>query len=113
MVLIARPSSHAPPGGQPGGWTAGTARLRRFVAGACEVEGVRAHVRIVKGVSMNAELMHCPECGRLRLIETPPCADGHGSDCPDRACAVCGTALVLPSHVLTASRARAHTRHAA
>ena len=46
---------------------------------------------------MTAELLFlfCPSCGRECLAETPPCLDGHGDACPDRACAECGTALLL------------------
>ncbi len=44
-------------------------------------------------------LLPCPRCRRDCLTEVPPCLDGHGSECPDRACVECGTALwidVLP-----------------
>ena len=46
---------------------------------------------------MSFELLSlfCPSCGRERLAETPPCLDGHGDACPDRACVDCGTALLL------------------
>lgn len=46
---------------------------------------------------MTAELLslYCPTCRRERLAETPPCPDGHGDACPDRACVECGTALLL------------------
>lgn len=37
----------------------------------------------------------CPECREPRVFEQPPCADGHGADCPDLACCVCGTAVVV------------------
>ena len=43
-------------------------------------------------------MLHCPKCARARAVETPPCRDGHGSDCPDRACAICGTALFMDPH---------------
>jgi hypothetical protein len=39
----------------------------------------------------------CPECGDDREFVQPPCADGHtedGGECPEWACADCGTALV-------------------
>ena len=39
--------------------------------------------------------LHCPVCARVCLAETPPCPDGHGELCPDRACAECGTALFV------------------
>jgi hypothetical protein len=40
-------------------------------------------------------LLYCPTCARESLAETPPCQDGHGGQCPDRACVDCGTALVV------------------
>jgi hypothetical protein len=43
---------------------------------------------------MPAQLRPCPSCGEERAFETPPCADGHGQDCAELACAVCGAALV-------------------
>ncbi len=39
--------------------------------------------------------LDCPTCARPRLFEQPPCSDGHGVDCPERACVECGTALIL------------------
>lgn len=35
----------------------------------------------------------CPTCRRRQPFEQPPCAEGHGADCPDWVCLVCGTAL--------------------
>jgi hypothetical protein len=35
----------------------------------------------------------CPTCRRRRAFEQPPCDDGHGGDCPERTCVVCGSAL--------------------
>jgi hypothetical protein len=63
---------------------------------------------------MFAELfMHCPVCAKVSLVETPPCADGHGEECPDRACATCGTALFVdPLTALTAARAHPGRRAA-
>jgi hypothetical protein len=29
------------------------------------------------------------------VFEIPPCFDGHGLDCPDRACIDCGTAIAV------------------
>jgi hypothetical protein len=62
---------------------------------------------------MHAELfLHCPECAEIRAAETPPCPDGHGDDCPDRACAMCGTGLFIdPQTAGTGYRPAA--RHAA
>jgi hypothetical protein len=37
---------------------------------------------------------HCSSCGEERDFEAPPCADGHGCDCPELVCRTCGAALV-------------------
>ena len=37
--------------------------------------------------------LDCPVCGGPCPAEIPECRDGHGPDCPDVACARCGTAL--------------------
>jgi hypothetical protein len=58
---------------------------------------------------------HCPTCDDIREFVQPPCVDGHtadGGECPEWACADCGTALmigVLP----VATSAFAQPRHAA
>ena len=39
------------------------------------------------------ECLYCPDCSDVRMVETPQCDDGHGEDCPERACIVCGAAL--------------------
>lgn len=54
------------------------------------------------GVTVGPELVTllCPCCGDERLTETPPCSDGHGDACPDRACIECGTALMLDAPLL-------------
>ncbi|MBO2448528.1 hypothetical protein J4573_15605 [Actinomadura barringtoniae] len=39
--------------------------------------------------------MFCSTCGDERLFEQPPCSDGHGEDCPERACTACGTAILI------------------
>ncbi|MFI0371258.1 hypothetical protein ACH35V_25625 [Actinomadura sp. 1N219] len=31
------------------------------------------------------------------MFEQPPCPDGHGEECPERACAECGTAVLVGS----------------
>ncbi len=50
---------------------------------------------------MVAELvfLYCPECRRDCLAEAPPCGDGHGERCPDRACVECGTALLVDAPI--------------
>jgi len=37
----------------------------------------------------------CPECADERPFERPECLDGHGADCPERACVECGTAILI------------------
>ena len=40
---------------------------------------------------------HCPTCEEPREFVQPPCVDGHtaeGGECPEWACADCGTALI-------------------
>lgn len=39
-------------------------------------------------------VLFCPTCGTDVAAEAPPCPDGHGARCPDRACVECGTALL-------------------
>ncbi|HEU5033647.1 MAG TPA: hypothetical protein VFT62_02705 [Mycobacteriales bacterium] len=36
---------------------------------------------------------HCFLCGDERVVEQPPCLDGH-EDCPEWVCVECGTAIV-------------------
>jgi hypothetical protein len=38
---------------------------------------------------------HCSVCDDERSFEQPPCADGHGTDCPEFACSVCGMAIMV------------------
>ena len=60
--------------------------------------------------------MHCPECLEVQLFEQPPCTDGHGADCPDWVCTVCGAAVsagVSWSPVATSERGGSSQLHAA
>lgn len=62
------------------------------------------------------ELRHCATCAQERVFEGPTCADGHDADCPDLACAECGTAIffgVLPRHCGESSSSRTHVAPAA
>jgi hypothetical protein len=38
---------------------------------------------------------HCSVCDGERRFEQPPCADGHGSDCPEWACVECGMTILV------------------
>ncbi len=45
---------------------------------------------------MNHHQWPCPTCGDERAFVQPPCVDGHtddGDQCPEWACAECGTAV--------------------
>jgi hypothetical protein len=60
---------------------------------------------------MDSRLEPCPACDDLRDFVQPPCADGHtddGGECPEWACADCGTALVIGGPVVAVDRARVH-----
>ncbi|TDD74505.1 hypothetical protein E1293_29485 [Actinomadura darangshiensis] len=46
--------------------------------------------------------LYCSTCGDERLFERPPCPDGHGEECPERACAECGAALLVGLPPVTA-----------
>ena len=47
---------------------------------------------------MDSRLELCPACDEARDFVQPPCADGHtvdGGECPEWACADCGTAVFV------------------
>ena len=47
---------------------------------------------------MDSRLWPCPPCGEIREFIQPECLDGHtddGGNCPEWACADCGSAVVL------------------
>ena len=44
---------------------------------------------------MQIDYRWCAVCNGKQLFEQPPCEDGHGDDCLDLACVMCGSALVL------------------
>jgi hypothetical protein len=58
---------------------------------------------------MDSRLEFCPSCHEVLHFVQPPCADGHtvdGGECPEWACADCGTALVIGGTVPVADRLR-------
>jgi hypothetical protein len=62
--------------------------------------------------------LHCETCDGMRAFEMPPCADGHGPDCPELLCTGCGTAIVVApyaplSRATPPARRALHPRHAA
>ncbi|MER7544944.1 hypothetical protein [Actinomadura sp.] len=46
--------------------------------------------------------MYCSTCGDEREFEQPPCPDGHGAECPERACVECGAAVLVGLPPVTA-----------
>ena len=63
---------------------------------------------------MSAELtLTCPVCGRRSEFEQPPCADGHGSDCPELICVRCSSAVLVGACTEHPARRHSRTRHAA
>jgi hypothetical protein len=55
---------------------------------------------------MELEFLPCPTCREVTLVESPPCPDSHGDQCPDRACTVCGTALAFDGLIVLVPKAR-------
>ncbi|WUI02210.1 hypothetical protein OHR68_10500 [Spirillospora sp. NBC_00431] len=50
--------------------------------------------------------MYCSTCGDERVFEQPPCPDGHGAECPERACVECGAAVLVGSPLTAPGAAR-------
>jgi hypothetical protein len=46
----------------------------------------------------------CSTCATEAAFERPDCPDGHGADCPELVCVLCGDALVVD--LLPTRRAR-------
>ncbi len=42
---------------------------------------------------IESAVLDCPTCADLRTFEALSCPDGHGDECPERACTECGTAV--------------------
>jgi hypothetical protein len=61
-------------------------------------------------VTVELLFLYCPTCGRECLAEAPPCPDGHGDECPDRACVECGTALLLDAPLFALVRPTVRSR---
>jgi hypothetical protein len=56
--------------------------------------------------------VYCPECADLKQFEQPPCAEGHGADCPEWMCLSCGTALLIGVPAEPATPLACHSRAA-
>jgi len=42
----------------------------------------------------------CDKCRAVRAFEQPPCQEGHGTDCDEWSCVVCGEAMLIASFVV-------------
>ncbi|WP_320067144.1 hypothetical protein [Micromonospora sp. RTGN7] len=67
---------------------------------------------------MSDREFYCDTCEGVQPFEAPPCADGHGTDCPELACTGCGAAMLIATFTFPATRLagsphRAPRRHAA
>jgi hypothetical protein len=54
-------------------------------------------VRLADAADLTAltEEAQCPVCAKSVPVEAPVCLDGHGHDCPERLCTLCGSALLV------------------
>ncbi|MDG4832261.1 hypothetical protein O7627_23545 [Solwaraspora sp. WMMD1047] len=59
---------------------------------------------------MRERELHCETCRGERRFEMPPCADGHGADCLELACAGCGSAILIGVDPLARQRRPRTTR---
>jgi DNA polymerase III alpha subunit (gram-positive type) len=59
------------------------------------------------------DYLYCPECADFRAVDIPDCPDGHGRDCPERACATCGAALWVDPPATPITRSPRKPAHAA
>lgn len=50
------------------------------------------------------DVLDCALCAAPMPLETAPCADGHGDECPDRMCAGCGVVVVVGREPLRTAR---------
>ncbi|MBM7080072.1 hypothetical protein [Micromonospora humida] len=68
---------------------------------------------------MSDRELYCDTCEGVRPFEVPPCADGHGADCPELLCTGCGAAVLIatfafqPTRLADRRRRPSADRHAA
>ncbi|MBW4702443.1 hypothetical protein [Micromonospora sp. RL09-050-HVF-A] len=68
---------------------------------------------------MSDRELYCDTCEGVQPFEMPPCADGHGADCPELLCTGCGTAVLIatfafqPTRLTDRRRRPSAGRHAA
>ena len=75
--------------------------------------GLRGCVRPrcdARGMTTTDLFRWCSTCATEAAFEQPDCSDGHGADCPELVCVLCGDALVVD--LLPTSRARRPRRAA-
>jgi hypothetical protein len=48
--------------------------------------------------------LYCDVCEGVAPFEAPPCADGHGADCPELVCTGCGTAVLIATFTFGVTR---------
>jgi hypothetical protein len=51
----------------------------------------------------------CDRCAAVTGFEQPRCRDGHGADCAEWACVVCGAALLVAPFTVELDRRRTTT----
>jgi hypothetical protein len=49
---------------------------------------------------------YCDKCRAVRRLEQPPCQEGHGGECDEWCCVVCGEAMLIASFVVRLERSR-------
>jgi hypothetical protein len=54
-----------------------------------------ARANVMRVIAEGGSPLYCSTCGDERLFEQPPCPDGHGEECPERACTECGAAVLV------------------
>jgi hypothetical protein len=73
--------------------------------------GLRGCVRPrcdARGMTTTDLFRWCSTCATEAAFEQPDCRDGHGADCPELVCVLCGDALFVD--LLPTSRARTARR---
>ncbi|MBQ1072912.1 hypothetical protein KBX06_07015 [Micromonospora sp. C31] len=62
---------------------------------------------------MSERELYCDACEGVEPFEAPPCADGHGADCPELVCTGCGAAVLIAAVVPHLTRPTDQRRQAA
>ncbi|MFY1595303.1 hypothetical protein [Micromonospora sp. WMMD737] len=53
---------------------------------------------------MSERELYCDTCEGVEPFEAPPCADGHGADCPELVCTGCGAAVLVTTFTFRLAR---------